>query len=127
MTSFFSKFRRRLSRHGPQQEVKFDRDGFSVFEESTPKGRVLWSEVVEVFAYKLDLGTYDEMCIGFRIDADGTHWCVSEEFVGYQELIQKLRDKYPGIRDDWFSTVAFPAFAPNRTTLWGESWTPPSK
>ena len=75
---------------------------------------------VVCLAYKLDIGMYDEICIGFRVDSGGTYWWVSEEFVGYREFLEELSRRFPGIRADWFSDVAFPAFVENRTTLWGE-------
>ena len=81
---------------------------------------VPWSAVVEVFAYKDDCFFYDRICVGFRTSGDGTWWRVDEENPGYQELLAALPDHFPGIRTDWFSEVAFPAFATNRTTLWGE-------
>ena len=93
-----------------------------MFEEEEKKGSVHWSDAVEVFAYKLDRGSVDEICIGFRVDSAGTHWWVSEEFTGYREFIEELVRRFPGIRTDWFSEVAYPAFVENRTTLWGESW-----
>jgi hypothetical protein len=126
MHAFLSKLKKRMSRQEHRRVVKCDDEGFEVFEEARSQARVRWSDVLEVFAYKMDLFMYDEICIGFRVSADGTHWWVSEEFIGYRELIEELRHRFPGIREDWFSTVAFPAFVPNRTTLWGESWTRPS-
>jgi hypothetical protein len=125
MSAFLSKLKKRLARQELRRVVKCDAEGFEVFEAERSQARVRWSDVVEVFAYKMDLLMYDEICIGFRVAADGTHWWVSEEFSGYRELIEELKQRFPGIREDWFSTVAFPAFVPNRTTLWGESWTPP--
>ncbi len=127
MRTFLSKIRRRLSRDFPKREVRFDGDGFSVFEEEEKKSSVRWSDALEVFAYKIDLFSVDEICIGFRVDSAGTHHWVSEEFTGYREFLEELSQHFPGIRTDWFSDVAFPAFVENRTTLWGEAWTVPSR
>ncbi len=127
MSAFLSKLKRRLSRECPRCEVKFDGDGFSVLEEEKKSSRVRWSEVLEVFAYKMDLFTVDEICIGFRVDAAGAYCWVSEEFTGYRELLDEIKKRFPGIREDWFSTVAFPAFVENRTTLWGEACSPQKK
>ena len=96
-------------------KVELDPSGFSVAGSHVP-----WSTVLEVFAYKQDLGTYDDLRLGFRISSDGTFWSVSEDWSGYRELVAELPERFPGIRTDWFSQVAFPAFAINLTTLWGE-------
>jgi hypothetical protein len=127
MRTFLSKMKRRLSRDFPKREVRFDGDGFSVFEEEEKKGSVRWTDALEVFAYKIDLFSVDEICIGFRVDSAGTHHWVSEEFTGYREFLEELSRRYPGIRTDWFSDVAFPAFVENRTTIWGEPWSAPSR
>jgi hypothetical protein len=108
-----------------RREVKFDGEGFEIFEGDESKARLRWSDVREVFAYKMDLVTHDEICIGFRVNADGSHWWVSEEFIGYRELVEELKRRFPGISDDWFWKVASPAFVLNRATLWGESWPSP--
>lgn len=127
MSAFLSKLKRRLPHDYPHREVKFEGDGFSVFEDEKKSIRVRWSEVLEVFAYKMDLFTVDEICIGFRVDSAGAYWWVSEEFTGYRELLEAMKKRFPGIREDWFSTVAFPAFIENRSTLWGEAWSPQKK
>jgi hypothetical protein len=123
MRAFFSKMKHRLSRGFPKREVRFDDVGFSVFEEEKMKSSLRWSDTVEVFAYKIDLFSIDEICIGFRVDSAGTHHWVSEEFTGYHEFLEELSRRFPGIRTDWFSAVALPAFVENRTTLWGAPWT----
>ncbi len=80
-----------------------------------------WSDVREVVAFKEDRFAYDEICVGFRTDDSDSYRNVTEEFVHYRELLEELPRRFPGIRTDWFSDVAFPAFVPNWTTLWGES------
>lgn len=99
-----------------------DEAGFSVVEDDKLLARVAWSDVLEIFAYKEDRFTYDGICLGFRVSEDGTFWMVSEDYMGYQELLAALGHRFSGIRTDWFSEVAFPAFVPNRTTLWGPTW-----
>jgi hypothetical protein len=121
MRSFLSELTKRMRRGRgcTRLDVAWDGEGFSVIDGSAVRGRVLWSDVIEVFAYKADLFSVDEICIGFRLDSSGTHCWVSEEFRRYKEFVEQLRIRFPGIREDWFSDVAFPAFAENRTTLWG--------
>ncbi|WP_226895342.1 hypothetical protein [Luteolibacter marinus] len=50
--------------------MEFDKEGLS-----SGVSRVLWSEIVEVVAYKDDLWSYDEISLGFRA-AGG--WSVHE-------------------------------------------------
>jgi hypothetical protein len=110
---------------GPRKEsrqVVCDESGFTVVEHDKTLARVAWSEILEIFAYKEDRFTFDDICLGFRVGEDGTFWMVSEDFVGYKELVAELERRFSGIRTDWFSDVAFPAFVPNRTTLWGQKW-----
>ena len=119
MTSFISKIKDRFSRKEPKFAVDFDTAGFTISEDEKPKVRVDWLSVREIFAYKDDLFSYDEICIGFRFNDAGEYWWVGESHVGYREFTENLKERFPEIRTDWFSDVAFPAFAYNRTTLWG--------
>jgi hypothetical protein len=110
---------------GPRKETRrvvCDDSGFTIVEHDETLARVAWSEVLEIFAYKEDRFTYDNICLGFRVRDDGTFWMVGEDFIGYEELVAGLERRFSGIRTDWFTDVAFPAFASNRTTLWGETW-----
>ena len=122
MTDFLANLKNRLSRKKKNREVRFDDAGISIFEHDKLMSQVAWTSILEIFAYKEDRFTFDDICLGFRFDADGTYWMISEDYIGYQELLDELKRRYDGIRTDWFSEVAFPAFAANRTTLWGESW-----
>jgi hypothetical protein len=119
MTSFISKLKERFSPKEPKVAVEFDAAGFTILEDEKPKVRAEWSRVREIFAYKDDLWSYDEICIGFRFNDAGDYWWVGESYIGYREFRENLKVRFPEILTDWFSDVAFPAFAQNRTTLWG--------
>ena len=116
-----TKIREALDPVTETRQVVCDESGFTVVEQGKTLARVSWSEVLEVFAYKEDRFTTDDICLGFRVHADGTFWAVSEDFIGYKELLAELERRFSGIRTEWFAEVAFPAFAPNRTTLWGRT------
>ena len=95
-------------------------DGLTSFHQSQVLFKLRWSEVKEIVAYKEDCFGFDSICIGFRaIDAD-EYLRVFEEADGYKELIAELERRFPDIRKDWFNEVAFPAFEPNWTTIWGQ-------
>jgi hypothetical protein len=96
--------------------------GFTIVEHGNTLAGASWSEVLEIYAYKQDLFTTDETCLGFRVYEDGTSMMVSEAFVGYRELLTELERRFPGIRTKWLAEYNFPAFVPNRTTLWGQKW-----
>ena len=98
--------------------VEFDDDGLS-----SGGPRVRWSEIVEVVAYKDDLWSYDEISLGFRTGGEGPCVSASETDAGYEALLDELPRRFPGVRTDWFSEVAFPAFVINLTTLWKASTT----
>jgi len=119
MTSFILKLKERFSPKEPKLAVVFDAAGFTILQDEKPKVCADWSSVREIFAYKDDLWSYDEICIGFRFNDAGEYYWVGESCVGYREFIENLKEKFPEIRTDWFSKVAFPAFDRNRTTLWG--------
>lgn len=118
----FARFSQSQDRPGwPGRTIQLEADGFSVVEAGEPEAvRCRWADVREVFAYKLDLFSYDEICLGFRLDAAGRHAWVGESYTGYRELLAELPRRFPGIRTDWFSDVVHPAFAENRMTLWSE-------
>lgn len=105
-----------------ERKIKLTETGFLVVScEKDDLGEIFcrWAAVLEVFAYKIDLFSYDEICIGFRHGADDSWW-VGESYTGYKELVAELPRRFPGIRTDWAKEVAAPAFAPGFITLWGE-------
>lgn len=116
--SLFSKLKKRFS--PPEMAVRCSDQGLEILKDETVQSRVSWTDVREIFAYKDDLFTYDDICVGFRVADDGTYYWVSEDFIGYEAMLKELKIHYPGFREDWFGTAAFPAFAYNRTTIWGE-------
>ncbi len=127
MKSLFAKLKRRPAWPDQPRFVKFDAAGFSITEDGEPEVRGDWASIREVFAYKLDFFSVDEICIGLRYDSAGMHWWIGEGYVGYKEFLEELPRRFPGVRTDWFAEVAHPAFVENRTTLWGEPWTPTPK
>ena len=122
MLKNIKRIRKALKQAPEAHQVVCDDAGFTVVEDGKTLARVLWPEILEIFAYKEDRGTCDDICLGFRVSDDGAFWMVSEEFIGYKNMVAELERRFSGIRTDWFADVAFPAFAQNRTTLWGQTW-----
>lgn len=102
--------------------VRIDEAGFEILTNGLVQARAEWAAVVEVFAFKRDLFAVDDICLGFRRVGAGDAWWVSEGDDGYGALVQEIERRYGRNREDWFPTVAFPAFQFCRTTIWG---TPP--
>jgi hypothetical protein len=76
-----------------------------------------WAEVHRATAFKRDLFTVDCICLLFaRLDDTGLE--LGEEMAGWRSFVAALPLHLPGCHDDWFSTVAFPAFAPNPTEIY---------
>jgi hypothetical protein len=45
------------------------------------------------------------------------------ESLAYDRVMKLVDERFP-LRQDWWSTVAFPAFETNWTTIWGQAhWT----
>ena len=77
-----------------------------------------WKDISKVIAYKDDLFSYDEICVGFVLQGSDEYQWTGEDMVGYKELIDYLPSVFPGIRTDWWEKVAFPAFERNQLVIW---------
>ena len=59
--------------------IRLSSDGFSVIEHDGTLHQVAWASVKEIFAFKLDMGTFDTIRLGFRVSDDGSGWQVDED------------------------------------------------
>jgi hypothetical protein len=98
-----------------------DAEGLVALADNTELERLAWSRVLEVFAFKEDVFAYDIICLGFRLDDEGRWFKADEECSGFNTLVEFLPRVFPGIRQDWFFNVAYPAFETCLTTLWGDA------
>jgi hypothetical protein len=75
--------------------------------------RLAWDQVANVFAYKRDLFSVDQIC--FVIECTDFRIEVREGDEGYESLITQMRSNIPGFpaQDEWWEGVALPPFAPN--------------
>jgi hypothetical protein len=113
---------RLTTRPWPEEpEIRLTEDGFVVARGEQTLFRVRWPEVREVFAFKMDLFTTDCICLGFRVSDAGDFYRVDEEMPGYADLVEAVEVVYPDHNKKWWSQVAFPAFAANRTTVWSRA------
>lgn len=102
-------------------EIMVLENGFSVIDGGKELIQIDWSQVLEIFAFKIDLLTTDCICLGFRISNGGDYFRVSEEMQGYRDLVKKIGEVFPDHDKEWWSRVAFPAFATNYTRIWGKA------
>jgi hypothetical protein len=93
--------------------------GFDV-TEGEKRTRVLWSKLKEIFAFKVDLFSYDTIRLGFRVDDSNDYFEIDEDWPGFKELVLEIGRRFD-IGDSWWSTVAFLPFVESRTTLWRDS------
>ena len=101
-----------------------DSSGFTI---SPPKGdsiRVRWEEVREIRTYKIDLFSYDEICLCFEVAGvgtteGGTLWIeVGESDQGFRLLADQMERRFPAVPSDWYSEVMCPAFAACEAVLY---------
>jgi hypothetical protein len=115
-----SAFLRSRDGDAAQRRLEVTAEGARVW--SAKSGRTVWQirwDVLdEIVAFKADALVVDHICIGFReSDAPSFH-VVDEETPGWNDLISELSRRFGVTFESWFESVAFPAFAENRTTLW---------
>jgi hypothetical protein len=115
----------RLHFQPARDEIRLTGDGFERLRKQRLLFRICWSEVKEILAFKVDQLTFDCICLGFRISNQGHYYQVDEEMMGYRELVEEIEQRFPDHNPRWFHQVAFPAFATNYTTVWGERLVPP--
>lgn len=98
--------------------IRLTPDGFSIIDRDGTERYVPWASVKEIVAFKLDLVTHDAIRLGFRASDDGTYWDIDEDDAGFRELVAEVERRFDLGDRNWWSKVAFPAFATNRATLW---------
>lgn len=107
--------------HAEKRQILHGENGFEIVASGCCLFQVAWSDVREIIAFKEDLFSYDEICVGFRVKDEDAYRIVTEEYLDFDDLLRELRYRFPGIPIDWFADVVFPAFAPNGTVLWRRS------
>jgi hypothetical protein len=110
--------RRETERRDPQ--IVLGSDGFSLIGPVSGDlfGSVLWRDVQEVRAFKMDLLTTD--CVVLVLDLLGGKppVQVSEEWPGFAEFRAELLSRLPAIPAEWYSDVVQPPFERNFRVLY---------
>ncbi len=105
--------------------IRLTSDGFSITGQDGTAKQAAWASIKEVFVFKVDLLTHDTIRLGFRVSDDGTCWEIDEDDPAFSELLAEVEQRFDVPIKNWWSKVAFPPFATNRTTLWSEPWNGP--
>jgi hypothetical protein len=105
--------------------IAFDSQGLTVTNIRGKKPEAIarsWSSICVVTAFKRDEFTVDCICL-YLGDADGLGVELDEEMAGWNRFVEALPMHLPGCKPhlEWFSAVAFPAFAPNPTEVYSRS------
>ena len=77
-----------------------------------------WTEIVKICAWKDDVLAFDIVCIGFLVEGSEKYLRCDEHNDGWDELHRHLLRLYNLRLEDWWPTVALPAFVENLTVLW---------
>jgi hypothetical protein len=118
MPKMFQQIIRKFQR--PRKEAKrlvVSKDGLGLLEGEREVYRFKWTEVSKIETYKRDLGTVDMICLDFTLSAQHIVYMANDEMAGFDELTKHLTRDFPTVPVDWWSDVAFPAFATNHRIL----------
>jgi hypothetical protein len=112
MFQALQRFAERLRKPKSQpKRLEIIDDGLALFESGREVCRFRWADVSKVETYKRDLFSVDMICLDFSLDAGQMVYTAHDEMDGFSELSSHLTRYFPSIAPDWWSEVAFPAFA----------------
>jgi hypothetical protein len=74
-----------------------------------------WSDVTEIKTFKLDLITFDDIRLAFKVD--GGWYEIGEDTPGFTQLTEKMMAIFPAVPADWYADVMLPPFAANERIL----------
>ncbi len=102
--------------------IRFDADAITVFDLRDPNSNPLnieWKAIDRLTMFKRDCFGFDLICLFVEFSGD----CAvefDEDMEGWKAFIGALPHHLPGCKalEEWFSEVAFPAFAPNPNEIY---------
>jgi hypothetical protein len=106
------EFKRKLVDNGI---FEYTDEGFTISLEELRK--IKWAQIQTIFAYKVDLFTTDEICIDVICD-NNISFRVTEETAGWFVFLERLKEQFPTIEEDWSINITQPAFATNLTLVY---------
>lgn len=102
----------------PPRRISSTTDGFTLWAGEERLRQVGWSEIIRIDAFKVDLLTMDAICLEIRL-ASGAACVVDDDATGFWELVATIKRALPESRQGWEQAVVHPAFAGNRTVIFG--------
>lgn len=110
-------YRRKANPFPPKDTVELVGGGFRIAQDNGVLIRdVGWDDVAKVYAYKLDMGTWDDAVLCFEL-LDKHRIEVWESWLGFGALLEATVAR-TGWQGDWFNDVVMPPFATNFSLLW---------
>jgi hypothetical protein len=115
------------SRRGTSASVRCDELGITQFvssrQDAVRTQSLPWDYVTQVFAYKRDLLTVDQISLTFLSHDPGELIEVSEDDEGYEQLIEQLPKRLAGFPtpEEWWQKMALPPFETQWTRLYSRS------
>ncbi|MDB6111640.1 MAG: hypothetical protein JWR69_3390 [Pedosphaera sp.] len=106
---------------GQPKHLDLTETGLALFEGDREVYRFQWAKVAKIETYKRDLGNVDMICVDFWVDEQVMVYTANDEMTGFSTLASNLIHYFPSVAPDWWSTVAFPAFATNQKVLFTRS------
>jgi len=92
--------------------------GIAVELDSGQSASLQWHDVCEIVTYKRDLFSYDQICLAFRTAVDNEWTEIWESDEGFEEACRVVRERFPSVPEDWYSTVMLPPFETCRRVLY---------
>jgi hypothetical protein len=113
-----SIFKRSFRKKSAQVRLCVADEAIALFANGKETWRFRWETVTKIETYKCDLLTTDMICLDFVIESQQLTYHTHDEMQDFDVLCSQLRRHFPSVAQDWWSQVAFPAFATNHRVLY---------
>ena len=123
--NIFVTYKSKIGKEILAERTEFEQNDFGIFEYNKNGIKISiektienykWSEINTVYGYKIDLLTYDEICIDI-LTIDQNKYTITESTSGWFQFISRLSENIKSIEIDWYLKIANPAFEKNLTLL----------
>jgi hypothetical protein len=94
--------------------------GFKVSFKSGDTYDVNWSDIETILAYKIDLYTFDSICLEVFFNEEKA-FRITEETDGWYKFLEKISETFPQIKKGWEFEIIVPAFKENLTIIFDRS------